>query len=108
MGMDAFYNGVDFRFSGLMAQIAMDNFPSIRRTANNEGFVDLTKGEVGELINELSVALMRVAVKASNQVSQGAFPLARVKTIHSSSFKLYMLMQWWYDPETDGKTLLFT
>ena len=99
MGMDAIIKGKDLRFSQLLAEVAYELYPELKK---NEGYIELSSLRIGALITEMAIKLDLFRI-----IEKDKIPLKRVQYIISNASKLYTLIEW-YDETDILDTLIFT
>ena len=95
MGMDAIVDGMDLRFSQLLADVTFKLFPDIKEGLKKEAFVELTRPQVGMIIGTMARRLDDFKIYQNDSLSQEFIPLKRVQYLLSNAQKLYTLLTWW-------------
>jgi hypothetical protein len=99
MGMDAIIEGVDLRFSQLLAEVTYELCPEIEEQLNKEAFLKLSRLQVGMIIGTMARRLDDFKIYENNTLSQEFLPVQRVQYLLSNVQKLYTLLNWWEKKE---------
>ena len=105
MGMDAIVDGMDLRFSQLLAEVTLEQFPETKKQLDKEAFLELTRVQVGIVIGTMARRLDDFNIYQNDGLSQEFIPMQRVQYLLSNAQKLHTLLNWWIN--TDEQTLSF-